>query len=984
MNREVALKFLPQVLAGDNIVLDELRRETLRCLDLSHHHIVRVYGLELGDAGTGAAGKLAAIHMEFVDGLTLRELMHKRVKEEGKPPVFEVREITAWVDQLCDALHYAHTKAKLAHRDLKPSNIMVNSAGEAKLADFGVARKIVDNLAQVTNLIVGTGTTAYMSPQQMNGGVPHPTDDVYSLGATIYELLTSKPPFFSGDMRHQVTQVAPPTMTERREQLSFTGLEAIPEVWEQVVAQCLSKNPEERPQSCEEVAKLLKGQATKPAVTAAAKNPPTSRPAQPAAAPTPAETRKGPPLLPMAAGVVVLLALAGGGIWWNGQKDKAGQSAPAPQAPVAPAPAAPVAPAPVAPAMPAFGTLNITSEPPGAEVIFDGKVRFKTPSLRTNVPTGPHTLLVSLPNHEDEIREFALTNVGPLDVKIVLKRLSGQVSIESKPDKSAFVLKGTGSDAFELRGQTPFKTNLALGRYTVTLARPGHTDKVENLTVEAGGSHSVSYEFPLGGMLLESTPPGLAFEVFRGPTRLFAGVTPTNFTDLPAGSYRVTMKRDGFAPFDDTVAVLKSLLTPMKWNSTDNVVRGAFSLATTPANASAIIEGQAPRYTPALFTGLTPGKYQVTLRLDGYEPATREIEVKGGATNAQPVLALARSTGTLQLASTPASLAYEIKPVSVLGEASAAPKRGSTKAAAEPHALPTGVYEVRVQRPGWPEFVKEVTLARGQSFSLAPEFPEGTLEVSIQPPHGETFPERPARHEVPRRAAARAARNRREPRHVARARHQRRPRQRPKPETPAHVPRHRRPHGRTVRRGSLRGWRLAREGQPHAATRGLAAGHGQFRGPPRWPPNQGRQCLREGWRTRRFQTHPRQGRRTQARCKTTRTCTQTRARSESGHACSRACSRTRTRAGTEGRPQTRRRPRQWSPAAREQPAHGIRGRARRERIDVRPRDARGGLQRVREGEGNWLGTDGGAGRHAPGRERGLATGARLLHMAHRA
>lgn len=236
LNREVALKFLPQVLAGDNLVLDELRRETLRCLDLAHHNIVRVYGLELGDAGTGAGGKLAAIHMEFVDGPTLRELMHKRVKGEGRPPIFEVAEIAAWVDQLCDALHYAHTKAKLAHRDLKPSNIMVNSAGEAKLADFGVARKIVDNLAQVTNLVVGTGTTAYMSPQQMNGGVPHPTDDVYSLGATIFELLTSKPPFFSGDMRHQVTQVAPPTMTERREQLNFTDCQPIPEVWEKTIA----------------------------------------------------------------------------------------------------------------------------------------------------------------------------------------------------------------------------------------------------------------------------------------------------------------------------------------------------------------------------------------------------------------------------------------------------------------------------------------------------------------------------------------------------------------------------------------------------------------------------------------------------------------------------------------------------------------------------------------------------------------------------
>ena len=62
LNREVALKFLPQVLVGDNLVLDELRRETLRCLDLSHHHIVRVYGLELGEAGTGA-GEIGRAHV---------------------------------------------------------------------------------------------------------------------------------------------------------------------------------------------------------------------------------------------------------------------------------------------------------------------------------------------------------------------------------------------------------------------------------------------------------------------------------------------------------------------------------------------------------------------------------------------------------------------------------------------------------------------------------------------------------------------------------------------------------------------------------------------------------------------------------------------------------------------------------------------------------------------------------------------------------
>lgn len=736
LNREVALKFLPQVLASDSLVLDELRRETLRCLDLSHHHIVRVYGLELGDAGTGAGGKLAAIHMEFVDGLTLRELMHKRVKEEGRPPIFEVREVAPWVEQLCDALHYAHTKAKVAHRDLKPSNIMVNSAGEAKLADFGVARKIVDNLAQVTNLIVGTGTTAYMSPQQMNGGVPHPTDDVYSLGATIYELLTSKPPFFSGDMRHQVTQVAPPTMTERREQLGFTNCEEIPEVWERTVAACLAKNADERPQSCEEVAKLLKGETiTAPAMTFDRKGPATQRPARPpgkaapSAPPPEEEPRKGFPLMPVIAGVVVLLALVGGGIWWKGRPDTGGKPGAGPVTPGSET-AAPVAPVPAAPQ---FGAITVISEPPGAEVIFDGRKTLRTPTSQTNIQTGTHTLLFRLPNHEEEFKEVALTNTGTLEVKVVLKRLTGQVSVESTPDKSDFVITNTADGSVVARGLTPFKTNLATGRYTVTLKRTDHADKVEPLTVEAGAQAQVSHAFPMGAMDLRSTPPGLAFEVFRGASRMFAGVTPTNFTDLPAGSYRVTMKREGFAPFDDTVAVLKGILTPINWNSTDNVLRGAFTALTTPTNASAVIEGQAPRFTPALFASLTPGKYTVNYRLEGYEPETREIEVKGGSTNAVAPIALKRSTGTLQLASTPASLPYEIQPVSVLG-GPVETKKGSTKAAPEFLTLPTGTYLVKLRRPGgWDEFSKEVTVARQQTVPVAHEFAEGTLDVLIEP-----------------------------------------------------------------------------------------------------------------------------------------------------------------------------------------------------------------------------------------------------------
>ncbi len=130
LEREVALKFLPDLLRSDAAALDDLKRETRRGLDLAHPHIVRVYDL-VEDPNA------AAIAMEFVDGQTLASM---RVAKDGK--VFDVAEISVWVRQLCEALDYAHHRAKLVHRDLKPANLMINAQEDLKVTDFGIARSI--------------------------------------------------------------------------------------------------------------------------------------------------------------------------------------------------------------------------------------------------------------------------------------------------------------------------------------------------------------------------------------------------------------------------------------------------------------------------------------------------------------------------------------------------------------------------------------------------------------------------------------------------------------------------------------------------------------------------------------------------------------------------------------------------------------------------------------------------------------------------
>src|SRR5438874_6276111 len=244
LERDVALKFLPDLMIHDRAVFDQIRRETKRCLELTHPHIVRIHDF-VHDERSGS------ISMEYIDGETLSNL---RAEKEQK--VFEPYEIADWIGQLCDALDYAHTHAKVIHRDLKPANLMVNQRGDLKVSDFGIARSLGDSVSRLTMEQGRSGTLVYMSPQQLGGERGTHLDDIYSLGASIYELLTSKPPFYSGNIDRQIHERVAPSMTERRRELDIEPA-LVPQVWEDAVAACLAKDPARRPQSAAEIARQL-------------------------------------------------------------------------------------------------------------------------------------------------------------------------------------------------------------------------------------------------------------------------------------------------------------------------------------------------------------------------------------------------------------------------------------------------------------------------------------------------------------------------------------------------------------------------------------------------------------------------------------------------------------------------------------------------------------------------------------------------------
>ena len=244
LERDVALKFLPDLMIHDRSMFDELRRETKRCLELTHPHIVRIHDFIRDERAGG-------ISMEYIDGETLSNL-----RAEKEQRLFEPDEITTWINQLCDALDYAHTSANVIHCDLKPANLMVNQRGDLKITDFGIARSLTDSVSRLTSEQGRSGTLIYMSPQQLNGERCTHLDDIYSLGATIYELLTSKPPFYSGNIDRQICERVAPSMTERRKELDIEPAFVSP-VWEDAVAACLAKNPSRRPQSAAEVGQRL-------------------------------------------------------------------------------------------------------------------------------------------------------------------------------------------------------------------------------------------------------------------------------------------------------------------------------------------------------------------------------------------------------------------------------------------------------------------------------------------------------------------------------------------------------------------------------------------------------------------------------------------------------------------------------------------------------------------------------------------------------
>ena len=405
LERDVALKFLPDLVIHDRAVLSDLKRETRRSLELTHKNIVRIYDF-VHDETSGC------ISMEYIDGDTLSNLRADKPRK-----VFEPDELREWVSQLCDALDYAHNHARIVHRDLKPTNLIVNQRGNLKVSDFGIARSLSDSVSKLTMHRSKSGTLVYMSPQQLDGERGDHLDDIYSFGATFYELLTSKPPFYSGNVDRQIREKIPPPMAQRRKELEIES-DPIDAAWEEVVASCLAKNPTRRPQSVTEIASRLEVPS------------PKTRRAQR----TPAKKSKRAPLLAVIIMLVCIAATSGWYFRFHKRPKQVPSQTSAERAREAQGRTTYAA---------GVGGVKVNTSPPGATVTL-GRWTKQTPAT-FDANSGKYSLFVELDGYEPvarevEAKEGQLTDLGT----IVLQRNKSRIDLSTVPP-GAKVFQGENS-----------------------------------------------------------------------------------------------------------------------------------------------------------------------------------------------------------------------------------------------------------------------------------------------------------------------------------------------------------------------------------------------------------------------------------------------------------------------------------------------------------------------------------------------------------
>ena len=234
LNRYVAIKILKKEFREDESFVKKFRSEAQAAAGLMNPNIVNVYDV-------GVDRGLYYMVMELVEGITLKEYILKKRRLSPK-------EVISIAIQMCNGIGAAH-KRQIVHRDIKPQNVIISTDGKVKVTDFGIAKATTSNT--VTTSVMGS--VHYISPEQARGGYVDTKSDIYSVGITLFEMVTGEIPF-DGDSAVEVA------MKHIQKDITLPSklVPSIPYSLEQIILKCTQKNSERRYENIEELIQDLK------------------------------------------------------------------------------------------------------------------------------------------------------------------------------------------------------------------------------------------------------------------------------------------------------------------------------------------------------------------------------------------------------------------------------------------------------------------------------------------------------------------------------------------------------------------------------------------------------------------------------------------------------------------------------------------------------------------------------------------------------
>jgi predicted Ser/Thr protein kinase len=643
------------------------QREAQAAGVLNHPNIVNVFDY-------GEDNGVLYLIMEYLEGKSLEKLL------EGHN-ILLIENIIPMYDQVCSALDHAHQNG-IVHRDIKPANIMILDNGLVKVTDFGIAKMVTMGMTQAGQVL---GTPNYMSPEQVKGRQVDGRSDIFSLGIILYELVTGEKPFGGQNITTVIYKIINENPIPPRE-LDATihpGLSY-------VICKALAKSPEERYQTCRELAEDLKnfknlGGAAVPSATIVVKVPPLpsadlergARPPveSPAPAVALAEAARIPPIqepspaqgpvqvaapapayqktyaspmvwiLVTLLGVVILGILGGTGYWYlhKGKPQVVTSSL--------------------------VGQLRVESNIPGARISVDGQTEpnWVTPYTIPDLSPGSHQVLVSKEGYDNYQQAITVEGGKTNSVNASLsaqppnKPVAEQgAEARGKPSKKGSEAVGAiplpsasggRSAATPKTGQllvtanvsgakisidgssetawvTPYSSPIerAAGTHQVVVSKEGYDDYQQSVTIEGGKTSTVNAPLSVASGEVHIITTPPGLDVLIDGKLI--GPSPVR-ASVTAGDHRYAIRRPGAEPFEKTFNLTSGAIKQIKVDLSGQVAAtGIVDVKTIPPGGTVWADGNSVGgQTPTSFR-LTTGQHTLVISLSGFKPVQRVIEVK--------------------------------------------------------------------------------------------------------------------------------------------------------------------------------------------------------------------------------------------------------------------------------------------------------------------------------------------------------------------